>query len=118
VIILKEKVVHYLDVEAEEVKVEGAKNTRIRWLISDKDGAPNFAMRMFEVDINGCTPLHNHPWEHEIFILNGEAKVKIGDKEYMVKSGYALFIPPNIEHTIINIGNSTLRFLCFIPIKK
>ncbi len=114
---MKEKVVHYSSVEAKDVVEEGAKKTRVRWLISKSDGAPNFALRMFEVDAGGCTPLHRHPWEHEIFILEGKAKVVIGEKSYEVDEGYVIFIPPNIKHTIINAGSKVLRFLCLIPIK-
>jgi len=112
------KVVHYTDVKLEKVTVPGAKNAFVRWLISDKDGAPHFAMRLFEVGADGNTPLHNHPWEHEIFILEGEAKVRIGDKEFQVKPGYVIYIPPNVEHTIVNIGRSTLKFICLKPLIK
>jgi len=115
---MKGKAVHFTEIELEKVTAPGAKNTAVRWLISDKDGAPTFAMRLFEVGVNGNTPLHNHPWEHEIFILEGEAKVKIGNEEFHVKPGYAIYIPPNIKHTIVNTGEGTLKFLCMIPIKK
>ena len=37
------KHVHYSDVELETPKEEGIKNLKVRWLISDKDGAENFA---------------------------------------------------------------------------
>ena len=40
------KVVHYTDVDLEPVYAEGAKGAQIRWLIAQKDGAPNFALRM------------------------------------------------------------------------
>ena len=40
---------YYKDVALEDVNVEGAKNTKIRWLISQKDDAPTFSTRMFEV---------------------------------------------------------------------
>lgn len=66
------KHINYRDIALEEPKEEGAKNMRIRWLITKKDGAENFAMRLFEVEPNGYTPWHQHDWEHEVFILEGE----------------------------------------------
>ena len=112
------KVVHYTEVKSEEVNAEGAKDIYVRWLITDKDGAPNFAMRLFEIKPMGNSPNHMHPYEHEMFFLEGEGKVIIGDKGYKVSQGYAVYIPPNIRHTVINIGNKTLKFLCLIPIKN
>ena len=69
------KLANYKDVQLEDVNVEGAKGTKIRWLISQKDNAPNFAMRMFEVEPNGNTPFHLHTWEHEVFCLEGTGKL-------------------------------------------
>ena len=43
------KIVDYKEVKAEPVDFEETKGVKVRWLISDKDKAPNFAMRMFEV---------------------------------------------------------------------
>lgn len=111
------KITHYSEIPIEEVSESGAKNVYVRWLISKKDGAPNFAMRLFEIKVNGNTPLHTHPWEHEVFLLEGEAKIIVEDKEYYVKEGYIAYIPPNVKHSFINIGNKTLKFLCMIPIK-
>ena len=63
------KHINYRDMAADDVDIDGAKYVNIRWLVSDKDGAPNFALRMFEVGVGGFTPYHQHDWEHEIFIF-------------------------------------------------
>ena len=67
-------ITHAKDVKAEDVG-EGAKGVKIRWLIGEQDGAPNFAMRHFEVAPGGHTPHHSHDWEHEVFVLSGRGKV-------------------------------------------
>jgi len=59
------KIVDYKEVNAEAVDFEDVKDVKVRWLISDKDNAPNFAMRLFEVGPGGYSPLHTHSWEHE-----------------------------------------------------
>ncbi|RLG06746.1 MAG: hypothetical protein DRN65_04720 [Thaumarchaeota archaeon] len=114
----KYKVVHISEVKALEVKEGGAEKTWVKWLISKDDGAPNFAMRLFEIEPGGRTPLHDHPWEHEVFILDGKCKLVLGDEEKILEAGYAIYIPPNLRHSFINTGERTLRFLCLIPIRK
>ncbi len=109
------KVGHWRDVEAEKVPEEMAKGTTIRWLIRREDGAPLFAMRVFEVEPGGHIKAHEHPWEHEIFILAGRGVVRIGGRDYSVEEGYYLYIPPNTVHEYFNTGNTVLRFLCIIP---
>ncbi len=112
---MREKVVHVSRVEPKPVTEGGARGTRIRWLISKEDGAPNFSMRYFEIEPGGHTPRHSHPWEHEIFILEGEGLVEIGDREYEVGPGTAVFIPPDVFHSITNTGTGILKLLCLIP---
>ena len=60
------------NIKKSPVEIEGAKDVGIRWLISKEDGAENFAMRMFELEPGGHTPLHTHPQEHEVFVLEGQ----------------------------------------------
>lgn len=98
------------------VNVEGAQGVEIRVLISKDDGAPNFAMRMFEVQPGGHTPLHRHPHEHEVFVLEGTGTLVHEGKEYRFARENVIFVPGNDEHCFKNAGNSVLRFLCLVPL--
>lgn len=108
------RVFSYTDVEAKEAD-EGASKLKVRLLITRDVGAPNFAMRLFEMQPGGHSPLHNHDWEHEVFILEGEGTVvgKEGEKKF--KSGDAIFVPPNERHQFKNTGKKLVRFLCLVP---
>ena len=64
------KVFTYTDVKAEDAGKETSK-LRVRWLITEDIGAINFAMRLFEMEPGGYSPLHSHPWEHEVYVLSG-----------------------------------------------
>ncbi len=110
-------VFHYDEVEA-EVAEGGAYKTKLRWLITKEIGAENFAMRFFEIEPKGYSPLHTHPWEHEVFILEGEGDVFDGKKSLHFRSGDAVFVPSNEVHQFRNTENETLKFLCLIPYKK
>ena len=64
----------YTDVEAKDAE-GGSTKLKVRWLITKETGAENFAMRLFEMEAGGNSPLHSHNWEHEVFILEGEGTV-------------------------------------------
>jgi quercetin dioxygenase-like cupin family protein len=112
------KHVHYTDVKLEKPNEEGIKNLKIRWLISKKDGAENFAMRLFEVKPGGHSPLHQHDWEHEVFVLEGEGIMRDKVNEKPFKKGDAFFIPSMEWHQFANNSRSDLKFLCLIPTNK
>jgi quercetin dioxygenase-like cupin family protein len=112
------KIVHYGDIETAPVQTEGAKGVTIRWLISEADGAPNFAMRLFEVEPEGKTPLHAHSWEHEVFVLEGRGVVWNKGNETAIRAGTAVYVPPDEQHCFKNTGDEKLKFLCLIPIQQ
>jgi quercetin dioxygenase-like cupin family protein len=108
------KVFPYHDVEATDAD-EGASKLKVRWLITKEIGAPNFAMRLFEMETGGNSPLHTHPWEHEVFILEGEGTVFGGREERALKAGDVVFVPPNEEHQFRSSNRKPLKFLCLVP---
>jgi quercetin dioxygenase-like cupin family protein len=111
------KLVHFDEVPQEKVTQEGAENIKIRWLISEKDNAPNFFLRMFEVEPGGHTPYHTHDWEHEVFVLEGNGVLATEDGEKEFHAWDVIYVNPNMYHQFKNAGNNLLRFLCIIPSK-
>ena len=109
------KVVHYEQVKAVPVEMEGAEGCRIRRLIGKRDGAPTFDMRRFEVAPGGYTPKHSHAHEHEVFVLEGSGVVLEGDVEHPISPGTAVFVPPDEPHQFRNPGTEPLKFLCLVP---
>jgi len=110
------KAVNYKDVELEDVNEEGAIGANIRWLISAKDGATNFSMRYFEIEEGGRSPVHEHPWEHEVFIIKGRCKVVCEDQSAELGPGGVILVPENTKHNFQNVGSGPLEFICVIPI--
>ncbi|MBI4834437.1 MAG: cupin domain-containing protein [Planctomycetes bacterium] len=111
------KVIDYKEVPARPVEVEGVKGVKIRWLISQKE-APNFAMRMFELEPESTTPRHTHDYEHEVFILEGTGELIFEEEVKPFKAGYVVYVPPDKLHRFRNTGKDTLKFLCLVPNKK
>jgi len=104
------------EVEAKPVPQEMAEGgVRIRWLIGP-EGDYNFYMRVFEMPPGSHIKGHSHPWEHEILVLEGGGRVRIGSTTYDVGEGNFMYIPPNVEHEYW-AGERGMRFLCIIPSK-
>jgi len=110
------KLVHSSEVEAAEVTEQGASDVSVRWLLSRPEGAPNFAMRLFELAPGGRTPLHEHAWEHEVYILEGRAEVVTKDGPVPATTGDAVLVLPNETHQFRNAGTGVAKFLCIIPL--
>ena len=109
------KIAHFNDVLLEDVNIEGADKTKIRWLISKNDNAPNFAMRMFEVEAGGHTPFHSHAWEHEVFVLQGTGVLVTEEGEKSFQQWDVIFVEPHLKHQFKNTDDPWLRFLCIVP---
>ncbi|MDF1515735.1 MAG: cupin domain-containing protein [Anaerolineae bacterium] len=105
--------INQTDAITPEVVREGV---HIRWLITSKDGAPNFAMRVIELAPGIVFQPHQHPFEHEIYVLEGEGFVTnpSGDAGKM-EPGKFLFVPADESHGYRNTGAVTLKFICVIP---
>jgi quercetin dioxygenase-like cupin family protein len=110
------KVINYRQVEAEQASE--AEGVTVRWVIGEKDGAPNFAMRVFDVEPGAMTPLHTHDFEHEVFVLSGQGRVYGGGEEALLGEGDTVFVAPMEEHRFVNEGSDSLRFVCVIPLLK
>ena len=109
------KVNHYEQVPSQPVDMAGATGCHVRWLVGEQDGAPNFAMRQFEVAVDGYTPRHSHPYEHEVFVLEGQGVVLEQDVEHPLQAGDVVFVKPDEVHQFRNTGNAPLKFLCLVP---
>ncbi len=109
------KITKTSNVEKSAVRIDGAEGVRIQWLISKEDGTQNFAMRMFEVQPGGYTPLHTHSHEHEVFIIEGRGIFICEGAEHEFGPEHVIFVPPNKQHQFKNISDAVLRFLCVIP---
>ena len=110
--VLMMKVSKYLDTEP----VQELSGVVKREVINADDGAPHFCMRVFEVEPGRSTPLHSHPWEHEVFVLSGRGIVRGEQGETQIAKDSVVFVPPDERHRFVNNGDEILRFICVIPL--
>jgi quercetin dioxygenase-like cupin family protein len=88
------------------------------WIIGKAEGAKNFAMRYYTLDVGGFTRREQHNHDHGVFILHGEGEVILGNDTFMISQGDVIYIPPNLEHQLTNRGQTSMGFLCIIPAKR
>ncbi|UCE61598.1 MAG: cupin domain-containing protein [Phycisphaerales bacterium] len=101
--------------EQSEVRMEGAAGVKMRMLIGPGDGAKNFHMRHFEIDVGGNTPFHQHDFEHEVLILTGSGVVRSEEGDRSFNAGDVIFVSSDEKHQFVNTGNSSCSFICLIP---
>jgi len=53
-------------------------------------------------------PLHTHPYVEVIFMLEGNAKVTIGDETREAKAGDIAIVPANSPHRFVISGQTVL----------
>jgi len=87
-----------------------------REVVCADKGAPNFCMRVFDIEPGSSTPSHEHPWEHEIYILSGQGVAVSEQGEIPIAKDSCIFVPPDEHHCFINNGSEILRIICVIPI--
>ena len=106
------------EVEAVDVDMEGAKDVKVRVLFGPKDGAPTFAMRVFEMAPGGHTPYHEHPFEHEAVILEGKIAMVTKDGERPVAFGDVVMVEPGEVHQFKNLSETEpASMICLVPIE-
>src|SRR6478672_10628615 len=71
----------------------GALHASRQILIGPDEGAPHFHLRYFRVEPGGHTSLDQHAHDHGVYILHGQARVRLGDATALLGPGDVLYIP-------------------------
>lgn len=99
------------------VMAEGLQGVTMQVLIGRDEGADNFVMRRFTLEPGAHTPHHDHDWEHEVLILDGEAVLVDEGGDIPMKPGDTVLVPQGVRHQFRNTGSGILRFICLVPMK-
>ncbi len=110
------------DTPTKPVDMPGVSGASMAVMVGREDGAPNFALRHFEIASGGHTPRHAHDYEHEVFIVEGGGTVLLGGEERPVRAGDVIYVPADSEHQFKAQENAQggvgLRFLCLVPMSR
>ncbi len=111
-------VVHETQCPVEGTRERAAGAVRWRTLLS-ADRTPTAALTLGVVELepgDGTAPrLHRHAQPETYYVLEGEGRVRIGDREEALRPGHTVFIPGGALHAAWNTGTSVLRILYAFP---
>jgi quercetin dioxygenase-like cupin family protein len=107
---------NYREVRAEPVVEEPG--VVVRWLVSQLDEAPNFALRIYEMEPGAVTTDQTHYWEHTVFVLYGRGVVVGEEGEIPLSEGDVVYVPPAELHRFVNRGDEVLHLLMVLPIAQ
>lgn len=105
------------DLVAKEVVHPSAFKAAMKVLVSPENGWEDHVMRVVEVEVDGYTPKHNHPWPHINFFIEGSGELMIDGKINKVEPGSFAFVPENALHQFRNKGENIFKFICIVPTK-
>jgi quercetin dioxygenase-like cupin family protein len=83
-------------------------------LVGPDEGAPNFVMRRFVMEMGGGIPKHSNEVEHEQYVLRGRARIRIGESVHEVGPDDTLYIPAGETHSY-EVIEGPFEFLCVVP---
>jgi mannose-6-phosphate isomerase-like protein (cupin superfamily) len=108
------------DVAARHTRFEDAQPYRtkdgslIRELMHpDRHGSRLQSLAEATLAPGATTALHRHRATEELYhILEGTARMTLGEERFDVRAGDTVCIAPGTAHCIANTGSTTLRLLC------
>jgi quercetin dioxygenase-like cupin family protein len=53
-------------------------------------------------------PLHTHNVEETVLVIAGRAQVVVGDGTFDLATGDATWVPPGVEHRVLNVSDDEL----------
>ena len=96
------------------VYTPGGPAARLIWL---DDNPPTCVMIYSEIHPDQASAHHTHPWEHELYIIEGAGTLFCDGREYPVREGDAILIPGNVDHyTLNNGGRDAIRRIAMNPL--
>jgi quercetin dioxygenase-like cupin family protein len=107
---------HFIDLrEAPAIRqMEGLETTILTGLHGEK-----MMMVLSATLPNHSVPLHSHPHEQVGVVYSGQAVLRIGDEEHIVKKGDFYCIPANVPHSDVCIGDEPFVMLdVFYPVRE
>ncbi|BCU66790.1 cupin [Sulfolobales archaeon HS-7] len=103
------------EVKLEQVQVPGSRDAFIQWLATRERGSTRYAVRKFTVKPDGIIAMHKHPYEEAVYVINGEAKVCVGERKEDIRQGELIYISGGEPHSFFNHSKNELEFICIIP---
>jgi mannose-6-phosphate isomerase-like protein (cupin superfamily) len=81
-----------------------------RYLVTDEVGCTDLT-QFFGIIAPGRAPAHSHVYDEVIYVLEGEGMLHIDEAHEPVSKGTCIHLPPLLEHSLENTGDSPMRIV-------
>lgn len=109
-------IVNASGVPVEDMATKGAEKVKVQYLIDERQGSERFALRLYTVEKGGHTPLDQHEYEHQVYVLSGQGLLKRSKDSAQalrtLHAGDTVFVPSNALHQFLNERGEPFVFLC------
>jgi quercetin dioxygenase-like cupin family protein len=106
-----------LVLHAAQAQLTGSKRTDLQRHDLSAPGREVIQVRV-DFDPGYVAPVHTHPGEEIIYVIEGTLEYDIGGKVTRVKAGDVLFVPAGTPHTAKNIGTTNAAELATYIVEK
>ncbi len=87
-----------------------------RWeLVNGERGAESLTVADVILDSGTKVPIHTHPTEEAMVVLEGDLDAILGDEVIPVTSGQTVVAPPGVKHGFVNQSGATARVMAIFP---
>ena len=83
-------------------------------LLLDTPPSKNYKITYSVIQPRGFADEHAHPWDHAYYIIEGRAKIRIGDEVRELERGSLAYVPPNALHSVQNLLDAPLIVLAVV----
>ena len=83
------------------------------WLAGAEDTGSAFLLCEMAMERGKATPLHTHPADESLYVLEGELLVHLDGSEFPVTVGGLAFAPRGVPHAFRVVSAGGARVLCF-----
>jgi quercetin dioxygenase-like cupin family protein len=76
------------------------------WRVTAEDTGGTFLLFDDEMDRGKCTPLHTHPADETMYVVDGEILMHLDGVEHEVASGGVAFAPRGVPHAFLVVSET------------
>jgi quercetin dioxygenase-like cupin family protein len=96
--------------QAEELRVTGA---GLRFLCTGDKTDKAWSLMEAELPKHSGPPPHHHPWDEAYYVIEGEVRFSLGDREELIKAGEFVYAPGGTPHGFQGASEKPARMLIF-----
>ena len=92
------------------------KNVAQRTLVSAQTGATNLTIWELHSPVDTGAPMHVHPHEESITVLQGHIVARIGEERVEAHTGQTIYMPVDVPHGFRVVGDAPAHLLVVFPV--